>query len=243
MELANKRALITGASQGLGRAIAQRLAGAGMDIALHYRDSAEKADQTAQQIKQLSRRSLAVQADLCEPEQIEIMLEKVRSELGPIDALINNAAIFVPTPLEEFDAAVWKQIFEVNVFGPAALSQSVGKQMKVRGAGKIINILDATAQRPFASHAGYCASKAGLASLTKSWSKALAPEVQVNGVAPGIIDWPDFFSEAQRRSYVQQTPLGRTGAYDDVASTVLFLLKEASFITGQIINVDGGRTL
>lgn len=243
MELANKLVLITGAAQGLGRTIALCLAEAGMDIALHYNDSAEQAQQSAQQIKQLSRRSLTIQADLALPEQITAMLEKIHSQLGPIDALINNAANFVPTSLDEFEPALWKQIFEINVFGPAALSQALAKQMKIRGAGKIINILDVAAQRPFASHAGYCASKAALASLTKSWAKAFAPQVQVNAVAPGIIDWPDFFSKAQQQSYLQRTPLARTATYEDVASTVLFLLKEASFLTGQIINVDGGRTL
>ena len=243
MQLANKRALITGGGRGLGRAIAQRLGGAGMDIALHYKDSAEQAEQTAKEIEQLSRRCLAVPADLGSNQEIDKMLEQIRSDLGPIDVLVNNAAIFVLMRLDEFEAAVWQEIFEVNVFGPAALSQRVGRQMKIRGSGKIINILDIAAERPFASHAGYCASKAALSSLTKSWAKALAPEVQVNAVAPGIIDWPDFFNEAQRRSYIQRTPLGRTGAYDDVAQTVLFLVKEASFVTGQIISVDGGRTL
>ena len=243
MQLKNKRALITGAGKGLGQTIAQRLAGAGMDIAWHCQSSAQQAQQTIEKLSQTHGRSLLVQADLRDPKQVETMLEKVHNELGPIDVLVNNAAVFLPTPLEQFDEAVWKQIFEVNVFAPASLSRKIGVQMKSRGAGKIINILDITAERPFASHAAYCASKAALASLTKSWAKALAPEVQVNGVAPGIMDWPEFFSEAQRRLYVQHTPLGRTGAYDDVASTVLFLVQEAAFITGQIINVDGGRSL
>ena len=243
MQLKNKRALITGAGKGLGRAIAQRLAGTGMDIAWHCQSSAQEAQQAIEQLGQTPGRSLLVQADLRDPQQIETMLEKVHNDLGPIDVLVNNAAVFLATPLEKFDEAVWKQIFEVNVFAPALLSRKIGLQMKTRGAGKIINILDITAERPFASHAAYCASKAALASLTKSWAKALAPEVQVNGIAPGIMDWPDFFTEAQRRLYVEHTPLGRAGAYDDVASTVLFLVKEAAFITGQIINVDGGRSL
>ena len=243
MQLKNKRALITGAGKGLGRAIAQRLAGTGMDIAWHCQSSAQEAQQAIEQLGQTPGRSLLVQADLRDPKQIETMLEKVHNDLGAIDVLVNNAAVFLATPLEKFDEAAWKQTFEVNVFAPALLSRKIGVEMKNRGAGKIINILDITAERPFASHAAYCASKAALANLTKSGAKALAPEVQVNGISPGIMDWPEFFSEAQRRLYVQHTPLGRTGAYDDVASTVLFLVQEAAFITGQIINVDGGRSL
>ena len=243
MQLKNKRVLITGGGKGLGQAIAQRLAGAGMDIVVHCQSSAQQGQQAVEQLKQKHSQSLLVQADLRDSKQVDAMLEKIHSELGAIDVLINNAAVFLATPLEQFDESVWRETFEVNVFAPALLSRRIGLQMKTRGSGKIVNILDIAADRPFASHAAYCASKAALANLTKSWAKALAPEVQVNGIAPGIMDWPEFFSEAQKRLYVQNTPLGRTGAYDDVASTVLFLVKEAAFITGQIINVDGGRSL
>ena len=243
MQLKNKRALITGAGKGLGRAIAQRLAGAGMDVVVHCQSSAQQGRQTVEQLKQKHNQSLLVQADLRDFKQVDAMLEKIHSELGPLDVLINNAAVFLPTPLEQFDESVWRETFEVNVFAPALLSRRIGLQMKTRGSGKIVNILDIAADKPFASYAGYCASKAALANLTKSLAKALAPEVQVNGVAPGIMDWPEFFSEAQKRLYVQNTPLGRTGAYDDVAGTVLFLIQEAAFITGEIINVDGGRSL
>lgn len=243
MELKNKRALVTGAGQGLGRTIAVRLANAGTDIALHCHSSAEQAQETAQRIAQLSVKSVLVTADLSDTSQIESMLDHIQSDLGPIDILINNAAIFLPTSLDDFEQDVWQQIFQINVFAPAILTDRIGRHMKSRGAGKIINILDIAAERPFASHAAYCASKAALASLTKSWAKALAPEVQVNGVAPGILDWPDFFTEAHRRTYVKNTPLGRTGAYDDIAAAVLFLIKEAAFVTGQVIKVDGGRSL
>ncbi|NIA07977.1 MAG: SDR family oxidoreductase [Actinobacteria bacterium] len=243
MQLKNKRALVTAAGKGPGRAIALRLAAVGMDVALHCHSSAEHAQETSEQIAQFSVKSLVAPADLRDSQQIETMLDRIQTDLGPIDVLVNNAAVFLPTSLDDFQPEVWQEIFEVNVFAPAILSHRIGRHMKSRGAGKIINILDITAERPFATHAAYCASKAALASLTKSWAKALAPEVQVNGVAPGIMDWPDFFTEAQRRSYVQNTPLGRTGAYDDVATTVLFLVKESAFVTGQVIKVDGGRSL
>ena len=243
MELKNKRALVTGAGQGLGRSIALRLAAAGMDVALHCHSSAEHAQETAQRIAQLPVKSLVVSADLSDTGQIEAMLDRIGADFGPVDVLVNNAAVFLPSSLDDFQQDVWRQTFEINVFAPAVLTHRIGRQMKSRGAGKIINILDITAEKPFASHAAYCASKAALASLTRSWAKALAPEVQVNGVAPGIMDWPDFFTEAQRRTYVRNTPLGRTGAYDDVTAAVLFLIKEAAFVTGQVIKVDGGRSL
>lgn len=243
MLLTNKRALVTGAGQGLGRAIAVRLADVGMDIALHCHNSTESAEEATEQITKRSRKALAVRADLRKHEQIEAMLDRVRADLGPIDVLINNASVFIATPLEELDSDVWRQIFEVNVFAPAQLISHIGLQMKARGAGRIVNIVDIAAERPFPSHSAYCASRAALVSLTKSLAKSLAPEVQVNAVAPGIIDWPDFMDEAERRGYLQRTPLGRTCAHDDVAAAVVYLVKEAAFVTGQVINVDGGRLL
>jgi len=239
-------ALITGAAQRVGRAIALELAHAGCDVAIHYKQSRSQADQLSSQIKDLGRRCITIQADLSDASTWKQIIEETTQSLGRLDILINNASIFLtqsPDTIESFDIQQWEQMLRVNMLSVAALAHHAEPFLKANGIGKIINLGDIAAQRPWPKHLSYCVSKGALETLTLGLAKALAPMVQVNGVAPGIAEFPIEFSQETRAKLVSQVPLGRAGTPSEVAKLIRYLIEHGDYITGQIIPIDGGRSL
>lgn len=243
MELHGRTALVTGAAKRVGRAIALAMAGRGMDIAVHFRSSAAEAQETVGAVKRLGRQAVAVQADLAQPEQVEALADQADRAFGGIDVLVNSAALFYKTPLEKVGAHEWDQFLRVNLIGPFLLARRLGLEMRRRGEGKIVNMADIAGITPWADFLPYAVSKAALIALTEGLAKALAPEVQVNAVAPGSVLLPEAYGGTERDAIVRATPLKRIGDPADVANTVLFLLEGSDFITGQVIVVDGGRSI
>ena len=243
MELLGRTALVTGAAKRVGRAIALAMAGRGMDIVVHYRSSASEARATALAVEGLGRRAVAVQADLAQQEEVEALADRATQAFGKIDVLVNSAALFYRTPLEKITAQEWNQFLRVNLMGPFLLARRVGLEMRRRGEGKIINVADVAGIAPWADFLPYSVSKGALITLTKGLAKALAPEVQVNAVAPGSVLLPEEYGDKERETIIRATPLKRIGDPADVANTVLFLLEGSDFITGQVVVVDGGRSI
>ena len=243
MELLGRTALVTGAAKRVGRAIALAMAGRGMDIVVHYRRSAPEARATALAVEGLGRRAVVVQADLAQQEEVEALADRATQAFGKIDVLVNSAALFYRTPLEKITAQDWEQFLRVNLTGPFLLARRLGLQMRRRGEGKIINVADVAGLAPWAEFLPYSVSKGALITLTQGLAKALAPEVQVNAVAPGSVLLPEEYGDKEREAIVRATPLKRIGNPADVANTVLFLLEGSDFITGQVVVVDGGRSI
>lgn len=243
MELLGRTALVTGAARRVGRAIALAMAGRGMDIVIHYKSSAAEARATAEAAEGLGRRAVVVQADLSQHEEVETLADRAIQAFGKIDVLVNSAALFYRTPLEKITAQEWEQFLRVNLTGPFLLARRVGLEMRRRGEGKIINVADVAGIAPWADFLPYSVSKGALITLTKGLAKALAPEVQVNAVAPGSVLLPEEYGDKEREAIVRATPLKRIGNPADVANTVLFLLEGSDFITGQVVVVDGGRSI
>ncbi len=237
-------ALITGAGRRVGAVIAQTLHAAGYDLALHYRHSADEARALADELEQQRAGStLLLQAELADLAAPPRMIEQLLVHYGRLDALVNNASAFYPTPLGTVTPSQWNELFVSNAMAPFFLSQAAIPALRdARGA--IVNLLDIYAERPLANHAVYCMAKASLAAMTRSLALDLGPDVRVNGVAPGAVMWP---SEGKpyddQQAMLARTPLARAGAPEDVAGAVLWLLRDAPFVTGQTIRVDGGRTL
>ena len=237
-------ALITGAGRRVGAVIARTLHGAGYDLALHYRRSADEARSLADELEQQRAGStLLLQAELADLAAPPRMIEQLLVHYGRLDALVNNASGFYPTPLGTVTPSQWNELFVSNAMAPFFLSQAAIPALRdARGA--IVNLLDIYAERPLANHAVYCMAKASLAAMTRSLALDLGPDVRVNGVAPGAVMWP---SEGKpyddQQAMLARTPLARAGAPEDVAGAVLWLLRDAPFVTGQTIRVDGGRTL
>lgn len=220
------------------------LHGQGMNVAIHYRGSAADADKLAAELNELRPDSaLTVQADLLNTEQLTAIVELVIAQSGRLDLLLNNASTFYPTPLDEVSEEDWTDLLGTNLKAPLFLAKAAAPFLRETG-GNIINIVDIHAQRPLSKHPVYGPAKAGLAMLTRSLAKDLAPQIRVNGVSPGAILWPaDGMTETAEQAIIKQIPLKRTGEPEDIAKTVLFLVKDAPYITGQIIAVDGGRSV
>ncbi|KRF01978.1 pteridine reductase [Frateuria sp. Soil773] len=237
-------ALVTGAGKRVGAVIARRLHAAGYDLALHYRRSAGEAEALAAELeRQRGGSVLLVQAELAETAHLPGLVSRVLDRYGRLDALVNNASAFYPTPLGEASVAQWNELFASNAQAPFFLAQAAMPALRA-ARGAIVNLVDIYAERPLAGHPLYCMAKAALLAMTRSLALELAPEVRVNGVAPGAVLWPsDGKSYDDQQALLARTPLGRAGSPDDVAGAVLWLLRDAPFVTGQILHVDGGRTL
>jgi pteridine reductase len=238
-------ALVTGAAKRIGAVIASTLHDAGANVAIHYNRSANDADQLAAQlIRRRASSAFTIPADMRDIAAVERMAAQVLERTGGrLDVLVNNASNFYPTPLGSVTLEQWDDLFGSNLKAPLFLSQAVLPALRA-ARGVIVNIVDVHAQRPLRDHPVYGPAKAGLAMLTRSLAKDLGPDIRVNGVSPGAILWPDEgMSDALRAGIIKQTALKRSGTPEDIAAAVLFLVRDAPYITGQIIAVDGGRSV
>jgi pteridine reductase len=242
--LAGQWALVTGAAKRVGAAIVRALHGAGANVAIHYFMSAKAAEALAAELNAERRDSaLVLRADLKQLTQLRALVAELVERAGRLDILVNNASCFYPTPLASVTEAQWHDLLDGNLKAPLFLCQCALPYLE-KARGVIINIVDIHAQRPLSQHVVYGTAKAGLAMLTRSLAKDLGPKVRVNGVAPGAVLWPESgVPEKTRESIIRQIPLGRPGEPEDVAATVLFLVRDAPYITGEIIAVDGGRSV
>jgi len=235
--------LVTGGGKRLGAAVCRRLHAAGANLMLHYRASAGEARLLQAELNHLRADSVAlIQADLLDHSKLPSLVEQTVNRFGQLDALVNNASSFFPTPVGEITAADWEDLIGTNLRAPLFLSQAAAPVLK-KTQGAIVNITDIHADRPLKNYVIYSVAKAGLVGLTRSLARELAPDVRVNAVAPGPILWPDEeqFDELARQRIISHTPLRREGVPEDVAKAVHFLLADASYVTGETINVDGGR--
>jgi len=239
-----KTALVTGAAARIGAMIAATLHARDCDILLHYNANREAAETLAARLNGKRKGSvLPVQADLSTAAGVDGLVEQVRSQFGRLDVLVNNASRFYPTAVGDTRDWQWDDLLNSNLRGPYFLVQGLLDPLQTAG-GSVVNIIDIHAERPMSGHAVYCISKAGLMMMTRALAQELGPSVRVNGVAPGAILWPENEPDsAQKQAILQRTALKRLGDPADIASAVAYLALEAPYVTGQILAVDGGRSL
>jgi pteridine reductase len=247
VSLDGRFALVTGAAKRIGAVIARTLHAAGANVAIHYNRSADDADRLAAELDaRRAESAFTVAADMRDIATVERMAKQVLERTGGrLDILVNNASNFYPTPIGTITLEQWDDLFGSNLKAPLFLSQALVPALRA-ARGVIVNIVDVHAQRPLRDHPVYGPAKAGLAMLTRSLAKDLGPDIRVNGVSPGAILWPEEgqgMSDALRAAIIKQTALKRAGEPEDVAAAVLFLVRDAPYVTGQIIAVDGGRSV
>lgn len=237
--------LVTGGAKRVGAAIVKRLHREGWRVAIHYRASAVEADALAASLNTVRAGSaITLQADLLDVAALTPLIERCVSACGRLDALINNASTFYPTKVGEINTQHWAELMGSNLQAPLFLSQAAAPHLRKTG-GCIVNITDIHAERPMAGYVVYNVAKAGLRGLTRALARDLAPDVRVNAVAPGPIEWPDDgqISASERARILEHVPLRREGGAEQIAEAVKYLVCDANFVTGQTINVDGGRSI
>lgn len=242
MDLRNRVALVTGAGRRIGRAIALDLAAHGTSIAVHYRTSQSEADSVVVEITNNGGKAQAFRGNLEHVAEIEQMVANVLGAFGRIDILVNSASIFAPTPIEELTERDWDANLDINLKAPFFLSKFAAAAMRQQGAGKIVNLGDWAGIRPYKDYLPYSVSKSGLIGLTKALAKELAPEIQVNCIALGMVMPPENYTKEEVERLVSRTLTKKKGTPEDVARAVVFFC-ETDFATGSILTLEGGRLL
>ena len=239
-----KWALVTGGSKRIGATIVETLHNNGFNVAIHYNSSSDTADQLCAELNAKRQdSSIAIGADLIDQDSLDNLIPLLIETTQRLDVLVNNASTFYPTPIEKITLEDWENLFGTNLKAPLFLAKYAAKHLK-QSEGIIINIIDIHAKKPLKEHPIYGSAKSGLAMLTRSLASDLAPDVRVNGISPGLILWPENNpSEQVKNNIVQQIPLKKIGASEDIANCVMFLIEDAPYITGEIIAVDGGRSM
>ena len=242
--LTGKSALVTGGARRIGRAIALSLAQAGADVAITFKSSSAESAQTVREIEALGVRALAVECNVRSEDSVRQAIAACVNHCGRLDIVVNNAAIFEAAPLDSLTLDQWDAVFETNARGPFLVAREALPHLRAT-QGSIVNIGSLGGLRAWPSHAHYCSSKAALHMLTQAMAKAFAPEVRVNCVAPGFIEFEDPTGDSKPEAirFAARTPMQRNGSAEDIAQAVLYLAASANFITGQILFVDGGLGL
>ncbi len=242
----NKVALVTGGAKRVGAAIVKRLHSEGINVMIHYHHSHAEAHALCGELNTLRKNSAStIQADLLQIEELPELIAHTLKTFGRLDALVNNASSFQATPIGSINDANWDDLVGTNLKVPLFLSQAAAPALKINN-GCIVNIIDIHSERPLKNYIVYSIAKSALLGLTRSLSLELGPEVRVNGISPGVAAWPaddGHFDAQEQARIIEQTSLKRPGSPDDMAGAVKFLVCDATYVTGQILNVDGGRSV
>ena len=243
MNLSGKAALITGGAKRIGRTTALELARRGCDIAVHYCTSKSDAEETARLIEAEGRKVVLLKADLSDPAAAARLPGLAADALGRLNILVNNASVFEEMSLASFSIENWQRTLAVNLTAPMVLSNAAFPLLRADKSGRIVNLSDIAAERPWPNHLAYCVSKAALSCLTVALAGAMAPDVHVNAVALGIALFPEHYDEAKRRELIRNVPAMRAGTMEEVAATIAFLVAGSDYITGAVLACDGGRSI
>ena len=240
MDLNDRVVLVTGAARRVGRAIAERLATRGCRLAVHVGTSVADGRETVATCRAAGREAELFQADLADAGQCRGLVESVLARFGRLDVLVNNAALFERMTIEQFTPLDWERMLRVNLTAPMILVHAAHAALRA-AHGRVINLCDAAANRPWPDHLAYMVSKGALETLTRALARALAPEINVVVIAPGVAAWPEHYDDATRARLIERVPLRRAGSVDDVAAAVEYVLRDGDYLTGAILPIDGGR--